>query len=257
MFKRKKEKSQYSEIERIKNNSQDNDMLSSTIMFDFSIIFKIAIGLLIIFVLIHLYKDSDGFVKVSKEYEYVESLKNIKKPKHNPETGGTTIVVDGENIEVTYLASVDISGRVSIMQKCFEHNLQNKISPIDLIISWGDLAKNKNSNLVNWSEAGERGYQYYISAEAMQENPQLINIVKSSHAHLSLVPANKEIKSLIKMIKQDDYIRMEGFVVSLNCEKKNGGTFRWHSGYSKSNFAGGKSKLFLVTKIVWLEANGS
>ncbi len=253
----KKEKSQAQELDRIKQEANSGDILGKTIMFDFSIIFKLALGLLVIFLLIYFFKDSDGFVKVSKEYEYVESLKNIKKPKHKPETGGTTLVVDGENIEVNYLASVDISGRVSIMQKCFEHNLENKVSPIDLIISWGDLAKNKNSNLVNWSEAGTRGYRYDISAEAMQENPQLMNIVKSSHAHLSLVPANKEIKSLIKMIKQDDYIRMEGFVVSLNCEKKNGGTFRWHSGYSKSTFAGGKSKLFLVTKIVWLEANGS
>ena len=252
----KKEKSENMELDRIKKEAQGG-VIGKTLMLDFSIILKVLIGIAIMCLLIYFYKDSGGYVNAKKEYEYVESLKIIKKPKVKSENGGTTLVVDGENVELSYIASVNVSGRVPIAQKNFEHDFTNKLAPVNVVLTWGELARNKNYKLVDWSTTGERSYQYYISGEAMQENSQLKNLVNDNSTQCILIPANKEIKSLLKMINTDDYIRMEGYVVNVDCQKKNGGWFRWRSGYDSSGFAKGKSKILLVNKIVWLKANGS
>lgn len=251
----KKEKSQTAELDRIKRESNSGNVLNQTFSSYFSIIFKLAIGLLIIFVLIHLYNDSDGFVNVSKEYEYVEDLKNIKKPKLKVETGGTNLTIDGENVEFTYLASVDVSGRVLWNHNSLEYDFSKKISPVRLVISWGDLAKNKYSKYVNYVSSGDSGYMYYISEEAGEDASKIKNMINNNSTYCALIPASKEIKSLIKKIAPNDFIRMEGYIVNIDCNKKKGGTFSWKSSIDKSSFARGKQKLLLVTKIVWLESD--
>jgi len=81
---------------------------------------KLIIVLLICTMLIWIYNATN----VTKNIEYVTSLNNIQKPRQSKASGSINKVVNGSNVEITYVAKYSISGRVVDAQDYYGFNIK-------------------------------------------------------------------------------------------------------------------------------------
>lgn len=129
-------------------NSIYNDDIET--LYKYNITRKIIILIIFITVIILLFK----IFYVKKPIEFVETLSNISPPIQKATTGNTTKTIDETTVYIEYLASYEISGLVVDVQNYYEHNIKNKLSPVDIGISWGFLADNNDK--MSWSSSGDR-----------------------------------------------------------------------------------------------------
>lgn len=189
----------------------------------------------------------------NKNYKNIKTLTNIQSPIQTRTSGSIFKKIDNENIKITYVAEYTIVGRVVDVQNYRENNLENKLSPIDIGLSWGFLANEENHQKLNWSSLGNRFLSWYTSNNEWVNMIGGRNQIIKNHSNNHLIPSNNEIEKLIKNIKEDDYIMIEGYLVNINCNLNDGSNFYWNTSTSRSDEGNGACELIYVNNIIWLK----
>ncbi|MBQ8300183.1 MAG: hypothetical protein IJX99_10130 [Clostridia bacterium] len=211
----------------------------------------LVLGIILIIVFMILY-----FVRGAREEEknvkYVSSLRDLPGPVQIKTTGGTVKEVDGEKIEITYLAEYSISGRVVDVQAYGGYGLGDKLSPRDFGMTWGFLANPENNINVKWSSMGTRSLNLSI------KDNKWVNSVggwKKINEHLSnnhIIPSDKSVEKLIKKVETNDYIKLDGYLVKIYSNTDDGGFFKWGTSLSRTDQGDGACEVIYVTDIAWL-----
>lgn len=89
--------------------------------------------------------------------------------------------------------------------------------------------------------------------------PQVLGLKNYGHDTLTayfsnnhLIPSNDNIEKLIKKIKENDYIKLKGYLV--NAKTKKASTMdSFDSSISRVDTGGGACEVIYVTDITWLE----
>lgn len=213
-----------------------------------SFIFPICIVLIIIVFFLFF---TNFFVK--KEYKNVATLNNFSNPIQSNTSGSTMKIVDGEYINISFIASYDIQGRVVDVQNYFEYTTQNKLSPRDIGIVWGNLVKDSYNEKITWSSSGNRFLNWHVNDGAWLSSIGGRSYINLHFSNNHLIPSNDDIKLLIKKIKKDDFIQIKGYLVNVNYTTDNGGYVYWNSSTSRSDTGNGACEVIYVTDIKWLK----
>lgn len=245
------------EWEEILNSTRRNDQkknLKSKIFHNTTSIIKtfIFIGLVSV-MLILLYNSFNNTYNKKNHTQKVASLLNIGTPKQTATSGSETIKISGSNIKVEYLASYSIIGRVVSTRNYYGFNIRDKISPMDIGLAWGWLS-NKNVDLkINWSLPKERYLYFYVSDGKWLNDNGGVNAIFPNFSNNHLIPSNNDIKNLMKSIKVNDYIKIEGYLVNAYSIKGNESSFITGTSTSRTDDGNGACETIYVTNITWLE----
>lgn len=204
-----------------------------------------------LFLILFLYSN----LYVTKDIQYVESLQNISEPIQNKTSGNTEKIIDSTKVNINYVANYSMAGRVVDVQDYLGYNITNKLSPRDIGISWGFLTADKNNNHLKWTSTGNRFLKWSTNdgvwLSSVGGKQEVIKRFSNNH----VIPSDKNIAKLIRNIKKDDFVRIDGYLVNVNYNTKNGGYFTWNSSTSRSDSGDGACEIIYVTNVTWLELN--
>ena len=210
---------------------------------------KVLISIIIFVLIIWIYKNNN----VKKDIEYVESLNNIQKPRQSATKGNVVKIINGSNVEIDFVASYSISGRVVDVQNYYGYSIQNKLSPKDIGLSWGALASEQNNKKLKWSSLGNRYLSWHSNDGKWISEMGGKNKINEHFSNNHLIPSDDKVKKLISIIKERDYIRIEGYLVNVFCRKNNGSYFYWNTSTSRTDSGNGACEIIYVTDVIWLE----
>lgn len=203
---------------------------------------------IICIIIIWIYKN----INVTKNVEYV-SLNNIQSPKQARTSGNINKVINEWNVEINYVAQYKVTGRVVDVQDYYGYDLQNKLSPRDVGLTWGELAKEKNHSNLTWSSLGNRFLSWRSSNSEWIKEMGGVNEITKCYSNNHLIPSDDKNKKLIKKIKEGDFVRIEGYLVNIYSKKSDGSYFYWNTSTSRSDSGDGACEVIYVTNVVWLQ----
>ena len=180
------------------------------------------------------------YIDVQKPKEKIESLKNISEPIQTEYQNNKTLKKGNKTINIDMLYKYEITGRVTNIEKYNNNEIFSKISPLDIGISWGETAEQNNHNKIKYSSIGDRKVYSSYSYDAVYNSFEISN----NH----LIPQNDKIKKYLSLIKKNDYIKIEGYLVNISSNN-------WYNRTSttRNDTGDGACEIIYVTNIVWLE----
>jgi hypothetical protein len=186
---------------------------------------------------------------VDKQYIAVNNLGELSSPIQYSTTGSTTKTIDDTVVAIQYVATYTICGRVVKTYSYLPTSILNKLSPIDVGLTWGDLAKDENNSHVTWSNSGNR----FLRATYEQNWYESFGPLKfkSSMSNSHLIPADDDIEKKIKAIKENEYIQMSGYLVNAYYSSENTKS-EWKSSTNRLDSGNGACEIIYVTSIDWL-----
>lgn len=212
---------------------------------------KTLLFLIICTAIISIYKENT-FDTVSKNIEYVKSLRNIPNPSQIQTTGTITKIINGSNVKINYVAKYSISGRVVDVHDYYGDNIEDILSRKDVGISWGFLVNENNYNKVRWSSIGNRYLSWFSNDGAWVNAMGGVNKITEYCSNNHLIPSDNRNKSLIDDIKEGDFVRIEGYLVNVYYKNSNGSSFYWNTSTSRIDTGDGACEVLYVTNVTWL-----
>lgn len=208
-------------------------------------IFKILFIIFLIGIVVFLSKGS----KQEENIEMVRNLTNISEPIQRQANGSTTVMIDGKEILLTYLATYEISGLVVKTDSYYGKDIYSQLAPKDVSMVWGFLLKEENLSKIHFSRIVDRFIMYNIKDSKWLESVGGMKKVSECISNNHLIPSDKNVEKLIKKIKQNEYVKIEGYLVSA---KEIDGKFKATSSQSRTDDGNGACELIYVTNVTWL-----
>lgn len=182
-----------------------------------------------------------------KEFKSEQDYYNLLKTEPAQEKI-SEIILDSNytEAELRAVASYKVSARV-LSKESYRFDKGSTYSPIDLTLGWGEMADKDKLEMSNISiSQGNRFYFWSVPSFNVFER----RYIETHSANTHIVPADDDIKSYVKdMVKENDVIYLEGFLINIRDIKNNGG---WHTSLSRGDTGAGACEIFYVTKIVHL-----
>lgn len=237
------------EVDRIKNKAKKSKKGNLEFYNFIGLIVKVMLVMPILVIIICLYKNNN----ITKNVEYVQSLNNISKPRQTATSGNAVKRISNLSIELKYVATYNIAGRVINIHNYYGNSLQNQISPKDIGMSWGLMAKSQNYNKVSWTSLGDRRLRINSNDGKWLNDMGGIDKISEYCSNNHIIPSDTKVEKMINLIKEGNYIRLEGYLVNVFCQKKDGSSFKWNTSTSRTDTKDGACEILYVTNVVWLE----
>jgi hypothetical protein len=199
-----------------------------------NIIFVIIMGIAIYFILYMLFFDPMGnnyHRNNSLNVHYDLSKDLIPEPIQTKiDEEQFTEKVRNRTLTITKLAEYDITGRVEAIENYSTNavsdalsfkgsNVYDYISPIDLTLSWGELALDRNAGHI-------KADQHYMNTERVvwlsydnilgQKYDQ--NFIFSHVSNNHLISLNNGIRNELSKVKVSQVVRITGYLVGITCD---------------------------------------
>lgn len=191
-------------------------------------------------------------VTAFKEYELVVSFDSLPEPMQSDLLGGkieTNFLT--KKFDIIYGAEYTIYGRVVGTRTFMPFNARDSISPMDIALSWGFAAQDRYDQRVIYTSLISRFLKYWVEDVSYFKD---VGGMKGLGNHISnnhVIPADSKVRTLFKKIKVDDFIKLEGFLVTVQDPTTgekilNSSSVRYDSG-------GGACEVMYVTDVKWLK----
>ena len=187
-----------------------------------------------------------------KEYEYVDDFGNLPEPVQENLLGGRVQkVAFGKNVNIIYGAEYTIYGRVVGTYKYKPTSVVNSLSPIDIGLAWGFMAQDEYDHEVVYTSKPSRFLTFEVARLSAFNG---VGGMAGLGQHISnnhIIPADNKIKNLVKSVEVDDFIKLEGFLVTATPEGSTTPILR--SSAVRFDGGAGACEVMYVTDIKWLK----
>lgn len=191
-------------------------------------------------------------VNTPKEYEIVKSLGELPDPVQENLLGGRVEkVVFGKNVDIIYGAEYTIYGRVIGTFSPMPTNIRDSLSPMDIALSWGFLAQDTYDHEVIYTSLPSRFLRFQIYDMSVFSSVGGMNAVGNHLSNNHVIPKDSKIKTLLKKVKVDDFIKLEGYLVTAQVEGQSRPVLQ--SSAVRSDSGAGACEVMYVTGIKWLK----
>jgi len=148
------------------------------------------------------------------------------------------IVHDGEegDVPISLKAEYDIRGVVKGKRKYSDYPSQ--VSEYDLILAWGNLNREEYDQYVNYSQSGR--WYFYTYEQGMVDE----SFIARNSANVHLIPQTDEVRKEIRKIRENDYIRIKGYLVDVHFE--NGA---WETSMTRGDTGNGACEIIYASEI--------
>ena len=198
--------------------------------------------------------------KFGKKVEKVNYLSNIPNPVQEKWSGIEYDELDGKEVRIYLNYKYSISGRVlHFADYSNKGSWHERLIPFDLGLGWGPLS---GSNLDKYfSFTHENTWAARALRTIARNTPEAQKWVSNLgdevlDTHLSnnhLYPANKEIFDALKKIKKNECIRLDGYLVRVETQTREGQDVFMESSYLRNDYWGnGSCEVIYVTDVTWL-----
>jgi len=160
-----------------------------------------------------------------------------------PETPRQTLIPKGKPWElrdyhITPLASYHITAKV-LGKERYRFGRESELSPFDLALGWGPMS---DQIIVDRLEIWQSGRWYYWQAKTLPLPKQAL-ITSSANTHI--IPANKDIKDLLAIIRVGEIITLRGALVAVKAEDG----WQWRSSLKRDDTGQGACEVFWVEEV--------
>ena len=242
MFKKNKE-----EFDKL-SNKEKKDIYDKKIkrMSKLSILFE---ALLLTTILIAILVISNYF-RPKKEFITVTDLSNLPAPIQKDISKTFSKKIDGYDIQIDAIASYTLSGRIVRTYDYYSPKVSELLSPKDIGIVWGDLAKDENLSKFKWDHNGGRTLYTYCYDNLWLADKGGKEYLSSHMSHNHLIPSNYKQRNLIDKLSKNDYVQIDGYLVNVTFYKDGKKTSYWDSSLVRYDKG---CELIYVTDIKWLK----
>lgn len=189
---------------------------------------------------------------VVRNKEKTEVSRNLQRPTQITTSGETVLIVGDKEVDVDYIADYIIEGRVVETEDYVGYNIQNQISPTDIGMSWGIIARDENNKKIKWSATNSRWLNWRVDDEKWLDEIGGKDIINQNSSNTHLIPADEEIEKQIRLIEINDYVKLEGYLVNVNYGNEtysyslNSSTSRTDTGYRSC-------EVMYVKSLTWIK----
>ena len=164
---------------------------------------------------------------------------HIAEPVQINLTKAETITIPDEvgNVELSLLAKYTIEGVVKSKKKYSDYT--SRVSKYDFALAWGDLNEQEIDDHIRYYQSG-RWYYYQCSGDSLVSQDYISN----HSANVHLIHKDKDVLNKIKKIRENEYVRLEGYLVNVNF--KDGS---WKTSLSRSDTGNGSCEIMYVTNV--------
>lgn len=145
-----------------------------------------------------------------------------------------------EQFSVTPLASFEIKARV-LSRQTYHTDRESAISPIDLVLGWGNMSDESIINRLSISQSG-RWYRWRADAN---ELPISRREVETHSANMHMIPANDAIARKLDQVRKGDIVSLSGQLVKVTDDTG----WRWESSLTRNDTGGGACELIYVESL--------
>lgn len=179
-----------------------------------------------------------GFFYYSNESNSIEVNKNAtvlvtQAPVQTPLLSAMPFRFKGFIIRP--LAKFDMSARV-LRREQYSVGTESSIAPVDIVFGWQHMSNYAVIEKIDITQRN-RFYHWYT-----QNPPIPLQTIALQSANMHLIPANDDIKDIIKDIPIGGVAHLSGYLVRV--EKDNG--WHWQSSLSRSDIGAGACELIFV-----------
>lgn len=148
--------------------------------------------------------------------------------------------IQGHIIKIKPVATYEITARV-VSKNYYNKNWDGELMPVDLAVSWGDLAKDKKHKYMTYYHSN-RYYNWKYQGELHLSREYVI----SHSANIHFVASNKTIENALVTAKEDEIIYVQGYLIDIY--GPNGDTRR--SSTNRSDIGNGACENIYVEKLI-------
>jgi hypothetical protein len=117
--------------------------------------------------------------------------------------------------------------------------IESRFSPVDIAVGWGPMSDQRILDQLYLSQ-GRRFLEYRPKGRSF---PIPFAEMNSHSANMHMIPADKEVRKLLRVVRRGNIIDLDGYLVEV--DPKEGG--KWRSSLSRTDSGGG------ACEIVWVE----
>lgn len=193
----------------------------------------------------------------SKKIEIKEekfSIEDISEPIQISIDGGIKKDINGKQVNINYIASYVLCGKVVDIQKYYGDSLENELSPLDVGIAWGFLAEDSDEK-VTWTSNGTRYLRWRTKDMDWYNKHGGEKGISKYWSNNHLIPSDDNVEKLVKKIRKDDYVKIEGYLVKVSYDGPGGEWYRWNSSTTRDDIGNGACEVIYVTDVTWLKVD--
>lgn len=153
------------------------------------------------------------------------------------------VKINGRQSLIIPKADYRIAGRV-VSKRHYYMDWYAKVAPVDLALAWGPMATHQYDKYVSYSHS-DRFYHY----EYTHDSPVDKNFIGTHSANEHLIPANSYIAKVLKSIKLDEIIELEGYLVNVVGQDGDDGEVLLQSSLTRTDTGDGGCELVYVKKV--------
>jgi len=134
---------------------------------------------------------------------------------------------------------------IVLSKKGYGSDWNAMLSPCDLALGWGQLAKAGLYKKCRWSQSG-RWYYWKYGKDFPMDN----NFIARWSANNHIIPASENLKAALKRVSPGDTVRLQGYLV--NITGSNGrNVYQWQSSLSREDQGNGSCEVLYLTEMAW------
>lgn len=152
------------------------------------------------------------------------------------------INLKGLEANVTPFAQYKISA-VILSRKRYTSEWASFISPVDFALGWGEVGKPENLEHIKVKQT-LRWYRYKYD----QECPISQKYISTHSSNHHIIPANDNVRKAVLSAKKNEKIVLEGFLVNVSGDYKNGNV-SWRSSNTRTDTGNGSCEIMYVTSV--------
>ncbi len=179
------------------------------------------------------------------EYDTRE-IEAHKEPYQAPLINLEVIVINKKDLELKLFpqAKYVISARI-LHRKRYSDGWGSKISPIDLVLGWGDISKPEMFKEFKFRQIS-RWYTFRYKSQNLQ--PLSMDYVASHSSNHHIIPATENITKALIFAKKSDLIELDGYLVNV-IGKYKGSKAAWYSSLSRLDTGNRSCEVMYVKKL--------
>ncbi len=167
----------------------------------------------------------------------------IAMPIQNDLKEANKMIYKGSEGEVYLLTRAEYSLTGVVKSKKKYSDFPSQVSKYDLAIAWGDLNKEEIDGGISYSQGG-RWYYYKYSKDL----PVASDYISKNSANVHIIHKDKDILKTIEEIKEDDYIKLEGFLVDVDFKNPNNPSL-WKTSRTRNDTGNGACEIMYVESV--------
>lgn len=150
------------------------------------------------------------------------------------------IIHEGKSktVNIDKLAEYKISAVVKSKRYYFL-DAASEVSPIDLVLVWGNLDTEEIDENISYSQSG-RWYYYRYDCKSCVDG----DYISKHSANVHIIPKDSGVLMKLIQVRKEDYITLKGYLVNVNFSEGD-----WKSSLSRNDTGNGACEIMYVESI--------